>query len=73
LISVFAENEVTMADHQWFYYFVTFACSLLPIERIVLLVLGIKRSMERHSAREADQQYAKLRVDESEWDPELFT
>jgi hypothetical protein len=70
---VFAENEVTMADHQWFYYFVTFACSLLLIERIVLVVLGIKRLMERHSAREADQQYAKLRADENEWDPELFT
>jgi hypothetical protein len=69
---VFAENEVTMTDHQWFYYFVTFACSLLLIERIVLVILGIKRLIERHSAREADRQYAKLRIDENEWDPELF-
>jgi hypothetical protein len=71
--AVFAEKEVTMEDHHWFYFFITFACSLLLIERIVLGVLGIKRLMERHSAREADRQYAKLRADENEWDPELFT
>lgn len=62
-----------MEDHHWFYFFVSLACSFLVLERMVQVILDTKRLMRRRSAREADHQYAVLRADENEWDPELFT
>ncbi len=71
--AIFAASEDILKDYWWFYFFVTSACSFLVLERLVNMVLEIRRFIERRSARNSDDEYAKLRADGAECDPELFS
>jgi hypothetical protein len=71
--AIFAVSEDIMKDHWWFYFFVTSTCSFLVLERLVQVGLEIRRFLERRSARISGDEYAMLRADEAERDPELFS